>query len=66
MISLIIFQVISFLYPFKRNCHRGCRDWRPDLNTPQDYADIAAAVQRIYEEIFTESFSAYYMTDPRI
>ena len=38
---------------FKRNCHRGCRDWRPDLNTPQDYADIASAVQRIYEEIFT-------------
>ena len=37
---------------FKRNCHRGCLDWRPDLNTPQDYADIAAAVQRIYEEIF--------------
>ena len=39
---------------FKRNCHRGCRDWRPELNTPQDYADIAAAVQRIYEEIFEE------------
>ncbi len=38
---------------FRRNCHRGCRDWRPDLNTPQDYADIAAATQRIYEEIFT-------------
>ena len=38
---------------FKRNCHRGCLDWRPDLNTPQDYADIAAATQRIYEEIFT-------------
>ena len=37
---------------FKRNCHRGCLDWRPDLNTPQDYADIASAVQRIYEEIF--------------
>ena len=28
---------------FKRNSHRGCLDWRPDLNTPQDYADIAAA-----------------------
>lgn len=39
---------------FKLNCHRGCRDWRPDLNTPQDYADIAAAVQRIYEEIFEQ------------
>lgn len=37
---------------FKRNCHRGCMDWRTDLNSVQDYADIAAATQRIYEEIF--------------
>ena len=37
---------------FKINCHRGCKQWRKDLNTPQDFADIAAAVQRIYEEIF--------------
>lgn len=37
---------------FKRNCHRGCMDWRPDLNSVQDLADIAAATQRIYEEIF--------------
>lgn len=36
---------------FKRNCHRGCRDWRPDLNTVQDIADIAAATQRIFEKI---------------
>ena len=49
---------------FKRDCHRGCLDWRPDLNTPQDYADIAAATQRIYEEIFVELCrSAYFMTD---
>ena len=39
---------------FKRNCHRGCLDWRTDLNTIQDYADIAAATQRIYEEIFEQ------------
>ena len=37
---------------FKRNCHRGCLDWRTDLNTVQDYADIAAATQRLYEEMF--------------
>ncbi len=37
---------------FLRNCHRGCMNWRPLLNSVQDYADIAAAVQRIYEEIF--------------
>ena len=49
---------------FKRNCHRGCKDWRPELNTPQDYADIAAATQRIYEEIFVELCrSAYFKTD---
>ena len=37
---------------FKLNCHRGCKDWAPDLTSVQDYADIAAATQRIYEEIF--------------
>ena len=37
---------------FKRNCHRGCLDWRTDLNSVQDYADIAAATQRLYEEMF--------------
>ena len=50
----------DFLYPFtaepyirfKRNLHRGCRDWAPELNTPQDYADIAAGVQAVYEIIF--------------
>jgi len=43
---------------FKRNCHRGCLDWRTDLNTIQDYADIAAATQRIYEEIFEQFVKA--------
>jgi len=38
---------------FKRNLHRGCRDWAPELNSVQDYADIAAGVQAVYEEIFT-------------
>lgn len=37
---------------FAKNCHRGCMDWAPYLQSVQDYADIAAAVQRIYEEIF--------------
>jgi carbamoyltransferase len=37
---------------FTRNLHRGCIDWKPELNTEQDYFDIAAATQRIYEEIF--------------
>jgi len=37
---------------FKRNLHRGCLDWRPELNTPQDLMDIAAATQALYENIF--------------
>ena len=32
----------------KHNLHRGCMWWRPELNTPQDLMDIAAAVQAIY------------------
>jgi carbamoyltransferase len=37
---------------FKMNLHRGCRGWRPELNSEQDLFDIAAATQRIYQEIF--------------
>ena len=35
----------------KHNLHRGCMWWRPELNTPQDIMDIAAAVQSIYVHI---------------
>ena len=38
---------------FSRTCHRGCLDWAPDLSTVQNYADIAAAVQRIYAVSYT-------------
>ena len=37
---------------FKRNLHRGCLDWRKNLNTEQDHFDIAAAAQKLYEQIF--------------
>ena len=37
---------------FKHNLHRGCRWWRPELNTIQDLADIAAGTQRVYEFVF--------------
>lgn len=37
---------------FKNNLHKGCKNWRSDLTTEQDYFDIAAATQKIYEEIF--------------
>lgn len=36
---------------FKQNLHTGCKDWRPDLTSQQDIFDIAAATQRVYEEI---------------
>ena len=31
------------------NLHRGCRWWRPELNSQQDMYDIAAATQAIFE-----------------
>ena len=37
---------------FNHNLHRGCRWWRPELNTVQDLADIAAGTQAVYEEVF--------------
>jgi carbamoyltransferase len=39
------------LVKFKKNLHRGCLDWRPDLTTEQDMFDIAAATQYVYEDI---------------
>ncbi len=37
---------------FKHNLHRGCMWWAPELNTVQDYADIAASTQAVYEMVF--------------
>ena len=39
------------LIEFKKNLHRGCVDWRPDLTSEQDRFDIAAATQHVYEYI---------------
>lgn len=39
------------LIEFKQNLHRGCMDWRPDLTTEQDYFDVAAGAQYVYEDI---------------
>lgn len=39
-------------HKLKRNLHKGCLDWRPELVQIQDLFDIAAAVQRIYENKF--------------
>lgn len=32
----------------RENLHRGCRWWRPDLNTEQDMYDLAATTQEIF------------------
>jgi carbamoyltransferase len=37
---------------FRHNLHRGCRWWRPELNTEQHRFDIAAGTQKVYEIIF--------------
>lgn len=36
---------------FKKNLHRGCSDWRPDI---KNNFDIAAATQNIYETMFRD------------
>lgn len=34
----------------KKNLHRGCKSWRPDLKSQQDIFDIAAATQVVYSK----------------
>jgi len=48
---------------FKHNLHRGCKWWRPDLNTAQDLYDIAAATQAVYEFILEDllAYTAEYL-----
>jgi carbamoyltransferase len=43
----------DYQHPFriKKNLHRGCMDWRPDLIV-NDTFDIAAATQAVYEMAF--------------
>ena len=49
---------ISYTWPrlitMKKNLHRGCLDWRPELNKQQDIYDIAAATQAVYESVFRQ------------
>lgn len=40
------------LVEFSHNFHRGCKWWRPELNSEKDRFDIAASVQKIYEDLF--------------
>jgi len=41
-------------FTFKKNLHRGCLDWRPDL-TVKDSFEIAASTQYVYEHFFIEA-----------
>jgi carbamoyltransferase len=41
-------------FTFKKNLHRGCLDWRPDL-TVKDSFEIAATTQYVYEHFFIEA-----------
>jgi carbamoyltransferase len=49
--DLISVDTMDSPFILKRNLHRGCQGWRPDLNI-KDVFDIAAATQRIYEIAF--------------
>jgi carbamoyltransferase len=40
------------VYKIKQNLHRGCTWWRPELTSQQDFYDIAAATQAVYEMAF--------------
>jgi carbamoyltransferase len=40
------------VYRIKKNLHRGCTWWRPELTSQQDFYDIAAATQAVYEMTF--------------
>jgi len=45
-------EIIDTRMPFKTkiNLHRGCNWWRPELNTEEDMADLAATTQHIFEQ----------------
>ena len=42
---------------FNHNLHRGCMDWMPELQSEQDYFDIAAATQKVYVELLNQILS---------
>jgi carbamoyltransferase len=41
-------------FTFKKNFHRGCQDWRPDLTISNSF-EIAASTQYVYEHYFIEA-----------
>ena len=51
------------LSSIKKNLHRGCLDWRPNL-TVKDSFEIAASTQAIYEELFLETIREAWTLNP--
>lgn len=43
-------------FEFKKNLHRGCLDWAPELTISQSF-EIAAAVQLVYEYFLVEALT---------
>jgi carbamoyltransferase len=52
-------ELIKGKMPFEThiNLHKGCRWWRPELNSEKDLANIAATTQKIFEEVILEHCS---------
>lgn len=48
-------------WTLKLNLHKGVRDWPDDLCREEDYKDIAAAVQRVFEEQAQKVFTIAHM-----
>ena len=54
---------IGGLVWLRKNLHRGCLDWRPDL-TVKDSFEIAAATQAVYEDLFIKTLHYAYDLNP--
>ena len=59
-------EIIDKRFPFKtrENLHRGCNWWRPELNTEEDLADLAATTQHIFEQVLMCTSSWIQMNIP--
>ena len=59
-------EIIDKRFPFKtrENLHRGCNWWRPELNSDQDLADLAATTQHVFEQVLMCASSWIQMNIP--
>lgn len=54
MYDTLINDMTAPNFKLKENLHRGCKWWKPELTTEQDFMDIAASVQYIVEEFMID------------